>query len=584
MRLLILFFLLLQLSSADEPKVCYSVSLLSAVNTTQNQLKLLKKYSSSKECKILTIGSMLSVRCGCYKRASKARQKLDLLKKRGNYKNIIVAPTYRYRFEGVKKPKKVGVVVPIIPSVKELNITVKTEPKQAAIVVKEKLPVEPPKEDEISQQTSNHKMIALHEEPYTESKEEPIIDATLIGRYLSNKNVYTHSPYFFALFESEYEGDNFTLSGGLGFQSIEKNEELLINHLELKYFGDNYTFRIGKMVRKSGVLDYFSLLDTLNPSRAEFFYDTQLNIKKVPLWMSSIDYFLNDEIKLSAFIQPLDTKRGSYRGIYTDYILNQFVPEYFFTDDALNQEVYYPIYRDSLAPYLQDDIDAKVEGSKIYLNKLSFGFLAEYSDDRKKIGILYRNRYSEVPMIKIDQNLLDAAIAYHDGKSPNDALIKYITSGDYELIKSVKDFRYQEGGIYGESTLGSYGVRAELAYRDKVPLFNNYSGLASVGFAVDKIFHSVYNVLETQYLYLDRYHKSAYISMLRTRFDRDTFWIFSGYFENSLIASQVDTKEEYFIAPSYTISYKQIDLSIGGLLSQNNSKTNTLSLLLRGKF
>lgn len=581
MRLLILFFVLMQLLWADKPEVCYSVSLLSAVNTTQNRLKLLKRYNASKECKILTIGSMLSVRCGCYRHLKKARQKLELLKKQGDYKNIIVAPTYRYRFEGVKKPKKVQMRATPTLAVTDSNVSdtmMKKKPQTAPVF----------KEDESSkQQPSNYEMIKLNDEPVDASQNTQTIDLTLLGRYLSNKNIYKHSPYFFALFESAYEGDNYTLSGGLGFQSINKNEELLINNLELKYFADEYTFRIGKMVRKVGVLDYFSLLDTLNPSRGEFFYDTQLNIKKVPLWMSSVDYFVNDEIKLSAFVQPLDTKHNSYRSVYVDYLLNQFVPEYFdniFSGTTLGQEVYYPVYRDSLVPYLQDDIDAKAEGSKIYLNKLSFGFLTEYSDDIKRVGILYGNRYSEIPMIKIDQNLLDAAIAYKEGNSPGGALINYIASGDYDLIKSVKDFRYQEGGIYAESTVGSYGVRAELMYRDKVPLLNKYSGLASVGFAVDKLFHSVYNVLETQYLYLERYHKSAYISMLRTRFERDSFWIFSGYFENSLIASRVDTKEEYAIVPNYTISYKQIDLSIGALFSKNNPKTNTLNLLLRGKF
>jgi len=193
MRLLILFFLLLQLSWADKSEVCYSVSLLSAVNTTQNELKLLKKYGSSQECKILTIGSMLSVRCGCYKRASKARQKLELLKKKGNYKNIIVAPTYRYRFEGVKQQKKVQVSVPMTPPAKELNATAKIKPKPAVADVVEKLPVEPPKESEIVEEISNYEMIELNAEPFQDNENEKIIDVTLIGRYLRNKSVYKSS-------------------------------------------------------------------------------------------------------------------------------------------------------------------------------------------------------------------------------------------------------------------------------------------------------------------------------------------------------------------------------------------------------
>jgi hypothetical protein len=61
-------------------------------------------------------------------------------------------------------------------------------------------------------------------------------------------------------------------------------------------------------------------------------------------------------------------------------------------------------------------------------------------------------------------------------------------------------------------------------------------------------------------------------------------WRFSWYFENSLIVAQVDTFDEYSIAPNLTMSYKQFDLSLQGIVSQNNTKTNTMSILLRGRF
>ena len=577
MRILVLLFLLMLLLEAKQSESCYSISLLSAVNSSQNRLKLLQKYADSKECKVLEIGKMLSVRCGCYDALHEARKRLDSIQKNSAYRHAVIAPTYRYRFTPEQKKEvskaKVKKVVKIA-IVLDTNKTKKIEAKLAPVSV----PI-PETVDELH--------LDKMDEVTQESAATASIDATLIGRYVSNKNVYKHAPYFFALFESEYEADNFIISGGLAYQSREQNEELLINNLEFKYFGDNYTFKIGKMVQKVGVLDYFSLQDTLNPTRAEFFYDTQLNIKKIPLWMSSVDYFVNDSIKLTAFVQPYDAKHSNYRGVYVDYLLNQFIPQYYkdvFRAKPLGEDVFYPVYANSLVPYLQEDINDKSADSKIYLNKLSFGFISEYSDTTKKIGVLYFNKYSEIPMIRVDQNLLDAAIAYDNGKNPSQELVNYATSGDYEPIKSVEDFRYQQYGIYGETTYKSYGFRAELGYRDKIPLFNNYSGLASVGFAVDKLSDFAYNALETEYVYLQRYHKSAYISMLRTRFKRSIFSYFSGYFENSLIAAQIDTQAEYSIAPRYVLSYKDFDLAFEGLLSQNNKSTNTFSLLLRGKF
>jgi len=586
MRILVVLILPFLFLYAKERESCYSISLLSVKNNPDNRLKLLKKYAHSDECKILEIATMLSVRCGCYDTLSQARQKLESMQRKGAYKRAIIAPTYRYRFQSEIKEdvkKKIKKVT------KETKVQAIKTPKKKP--QKERKPEELPKESliETTQYMPDEATMDIIDEidDFEMQNEEQSIDATMIGRYLSNKDVYKHSPYFFALFESGYETESLSINGGLAFESRNKNEELLINTLELKKFGDNYTFKIGKMVQKVGVLDYFSFLDILNPSRAEFFYDTQLNIKKVPLWMSSLDYFVNDEVKLTAFIQPYDTKHASYGGVYVNYMLNQFIPEYYkdvFTQEPLGREVFYPVYTNSLVPYLTQDIEDKSADSKIYLDKLSFGFLSEYSDETKKIGLLYFNKYSEIPLIRVDQNLLDAAIAYDNGENPSEELVHYLQSGDYEPVKSVEEFRYQQVGLYGETTYKSFGLRGELAYRDKIPLFNNYSGLASVGFAVDRLSEMVYNAVETQYFYLQRYHKSAYISMLRSRFKRSTFYKFSGYFENSLIASKIDTKEEYSIAPRYVISYKEFDLAFEGLLSKNNQKTNTFSLLLRGRF
>jgi hypothetical protein len=566
MRYLIFFAILFFSLYAKSDDTCYSISLLSVNDSKQNKDALLKNRYPLTACKIMSISNILTVRCGCFEKISKARQVMQQIQRR--YKaNIQIVPTYKYRFQKIKKQK--------------INLISKIESKQqlkSSIVT-----VSKPQQEPIVKQIKTVQILnaAIPEE------QKGHIDLTLIGRYLSNKNFYKHSPYFFALAESDYQGDNFALYGGLGFQSKEENEVLLINHLYGEYFGDDYTFKIGKMVQKIGVMDYFSMLDTLNPSRTEFFYDSQLEIKKIPLWMSSIDYFASDNIKFSAFIQPYDRAHQNYTSPYVDYLLNQFIPQYYkdyLQQGTLGKELFYPLYSNSLVPYIENDINAKSPNQAIYWDKLSYGIVSEYSDDNKKIGALYFNRYSEIPMIKIDQNLLDAARAYDNGNNPSAELSNYIESGNYTLIKSVNDFRYQQFGIYGETILDSFGFRAELGYRDKVPVFNAYSGLASVGFAVDHLSDSMYNALEMQYVYLEKYQKSAYIAMLRTRFSKQMLWRFSWYFENSLLAAKVDNFDEYSISPSLTMSYKQTDLSLQGIVSKNNTQTNTLSILLRERF
>ncbi len=486
-----------------------------------------------------------------------------------------IVSTYKYRFAQVLKQKSESPKV-----VKPRKIVIKTEKK-----VFKKQPVKQLKN--VAKPVEKEDIQADLKEIQKEPEVQGHIDLTLIGRYLSNRDFYKHSPYYFALAESNYQGDDFSIYGGIGFQSKEENEVLLINHLYGEYFGDDYTFKMGKMVQKIGVMDYFSVLDTLNPSREEFFYDSQLEIKKIPLWMSSLDYFVNDSLKLTAFIQPYDAKHQNYTGPYIDYLLNQFIPEYYkeyFAQEPLGEELFYPLYQDAFVPYVKSEIQDKGALEQIYWDKLSYGFVSEYSDDNKKVGLLYFNRYSEIPMIKIDQNLLDAALAYENEENPSVALADYIASGDYDLIKSVEAFRYQQFGLYGETTLKSFGLRAELGYRDKVPLFNAYSGLATVGGAVDYLFSSVYNVLEMQYIYLEKYQKNAYIAMWRSRFSKQMLWRFSWYFENSFIATQADRFDEYSMAPSLTMSYKQTDLSLQGIVSKNNTKTNTVSILLRGRF
>jgi hypothetical protein len=237
------------------------------------------------------------------------------------------------------------------------------------------------------------------------AQEDMNIDLTLLGRFVSNKGIYEESPYLLALFETQYEKENYTIFAGMIAQSQYADDELPINSLYLDYYTDKLEFKIGKMVEKVGVLDHFSLIDTLNPWRYAFFYDAKLEVKRVPLWMSSFDYYLNDSIKLSAFAQLFDSRHQEYTGYYVNYILNKFIPQHydeFFQHSSVGDTVISPLYHNVLSPFLSENIDAKKGSSEISLETTSFGLIAEYSDERKKIGVAYFNRYSEIPLIVVN--------------------------------------------------------------------------------------------------------------------------------------------------------------------------------------
>lgn len=429
---------------------------------------------------------------------------------------------------------------------------------------------------------------AVSAEEVEASKDKTYIEATLIGRYMSNKTFFSNSPYGFVLFDTEYGEDNWKISGGVFGEKGLPHPDLPINHLYVDYFGDNTHFRIGKMVAKVGVLDYFSMLDTLNPIRLEFFDDPKVNIKRVPVWMAQADYTPVDELKLSFFIQPYDSKYQDYSGYYVNYALNRFVPQHyheFFQQNPIGQDIFAPVYYNAISPFVSHEIESKKPSEPFNANNLSLGLGAEYTNDNGKFGFLYFNRYSEIPLIRVDQNLLDAAILYDKGEDVSPALSNYLASMDLDPIKSVQGFRYQQAGVYVETTTDSYGIRAEAAIRDKVPLLNTYGSVGSFGFAIDHLSaSSTYYALEAQCLHLSKYNKNAIIGMFTTKYEPVSFSVFRGHFENRLIGAAVDSMADIALNPSFSIEYDRTDLVFQGIVSANNSESNSISILLRSSF
>ena len=556
---------------------CYSVVLQSILDTSDNHIKL-ENSSFSSTCKIMTIGSMLAVRCGCYETLKEAKKELQIQK--NSFSHAIIAKTNRALFEDDAVEETVENNQTFTPRQLHIISPNREVPKGVVIVAGPSKTIE---------EESLVKNSEVPLELQAEEVEKPQhIDLTLLGRAMSNKTFFTHSPYLFALFESDYTVGNWKLSGGVFAQSDLPNETSPLNHLYLDYFGDRFHLKIGKMVDKIGVLDYFSTLNTFNPIRPEFFDDSNMNIKNIPLWMMHADYYLEDFFKLSLYLQPFDASHEDYSGYYVNYMLNQFIPKHyssFFNSQPLGKNIFSPVYSNYVSPFLAEDINSKRPVSNMAdINKFSIGVGAEYSDDTKKVGFVYFNRYTEIPLIQVNQNLVDAAIAYENHQSTFPSLGSYITSLNYDPITGTQGFRYQQIGLYEETKAGSFGLRGELAYRDNIPLLNNFGSVASAGFAIDRNTPFAYYALETQYLNVNRYNMNLLMSMFTTRFIPSSLWMFQWHFENRVIAERMPISEDIAINPRLVFNYGDTDLIIEGMAAKNNTEANSFSFLIRSSF
>ncbi len=120
MRLLVIFFLVFTLYGKTPSKeTCYTVQLISSYNTPAKK-ELFNKRTYDESCRVLEVGKMITVRCGCFQEKEKAK---DILNRVNNeYKQALIMKTYSYRFKDMPKEKIVEVIsTPKIVKVIELE-------------------------------------------------------------------------------------------------------------------------------------------------------------------------------------------------------------------------------------------------------------------------------------------------------------------------------------------------------------------------------------------------------------------------------------------------------------------------------
>ncbi len=415
---------------------------------------------------------------------------------------------------------------------------------------------------------------------------------TFLSRSFSNTKEYESAPYFFALAEVLYAKDNHEVDFGFSISKLNDGSSVEINQASYSYFGDSFEFKVGKYVNTIGVLDYMSSVNIVNPTRGEFFDESNINIRRVPAFMSEIAYYPSESLKFQAIIQAFDKKNQDYTSAYLSFVLDAYLPNYFKSLSAgntnlntINEEIFLPTYNTSISPALNQYIQDRYElGSSTDVDKAGVILVSEYSGDSSNYGAVWMNRYSEIPMIKIDQNILDIVNATQEGENVIQKIEEYVEAGNGDLISSVEGYRYNQYSLYYEGTADAFGIRFEGTYRDKLPSINEFSWLGSLGVGLDYKAGSVYNSLELQWLHIDSLGKEVYAGIITTRFDSFEFSNVEIYLDNYLLFGYYNSLLEMSAFPNITFKYERFSAVFQYLVSKEQSELNSASLLLKAVF
>ncbi|HIC44698.1 MAG TPA: hypothetical protein EYO73_10605 [Sulfurimonas sp.] len=422
--------------------------------------------------------------------------------------------------------------------------------------------------------------------------DELIIQESFLFRYLSEKNEYDNSTYIMALLEVKYSEENYEIDVGAMLYKDSNETGAELNQVSLHYFADDFEFSIGKYVQTLGALDYLSSTNLLNPTRSEFFDDENINIRRVPLLMAGLRYYPNEEWKLETIVQAFDADHQDLSSAYLNFALDTLMPSYLeslttsnSSLDQINNEIFLPVYKNSISSALNSHIKDQYESESILAaDKAGLFVVAEYSADAVSIGGVWINRYTEIPYIEVNQDLLDGLEALQSDPTDFGVFEDYINSNDLDPISKVQGYRYNQYNLYAEGTIFSFGIRAEASYRDKIPAINEYSTLHSFGLGIDHKLGSMYNSIEVQYLDVDALSQEIYASVWASKFDAIHYKGTDIYFDHYLLYGSYEGITEITSFPSVPLSYNNYDIIFQYLNSKEQSQMNTFSMLLKAFF
>jgi len=419
-----------------------------------------------------------------------------------------------------------------------------------------------------------------------------LLKQSFMVRHINNRDAYTTSPYLLALMEGRVSEERYDIDLGVMVYKDRNESGAVFNQASLSYLGDAFEFKIGKYVRTLGVLDYLSTINLLNPARAEFFDDQNINIRRIPLLMAGVTYYANDQWRFQAVVQPYNADHQDFTSAYLNFILDAFLPSYFQSltagkgsIDQINQEIFLPVYNDSISPALNTNIKNRYDASStLNAEKAGIVIAAEYTGASANYGAVWMNRYSEIPYIEVDQDLLDAVRIFEHNEDSSQSFDDYLSQNDLDPITKVEGYRYNQYNLYAEGTIGSYGIRAETSLRDKLPIINEYSWLSAVGIGIDHKNGKIYNDLELQWLHTDSNGENIYAAILATKFDAVEFGDLKLSFDNYLLMGYYNSMSEITWFPNITLSRNGYSVVMQYLASKEKPQINSASIIVKALF
>lgn len=441
-------------------------------------------------------------------------------------------------------------------------------------------------------------MELLSEEIFLEEQEVYILSDYLqvkesfLSRTFSNKDKYPSNPYIFVLGEAKYTKDNYELDFGFAIYNYDNKGGVELNQASYSYVGDSFEFKIGKYVKTIGVLDYMSMINLSNPSRPQFFDDENINIRRIPLLMSEITYYPNESFKLQATLQPFDNKHQDYTSTYLNFIIDAYLPNYFkslssknTSATAIHDEIFLPAYNDGISPALNSYVKGQYDhGSTSDVSKAGGILVAEYLGEEASYGAVWINRYSEIPLVEINTQVLDALGNLDSATDVSQGLEDYVNSGNSDLVSKVAGYRYNQYNLYYEGTADAFGIRVESSLRDKIPTVNKFTWVSSLGMGVDYSGEDFYNNLELQWLHLDSLNENVYAGMLTTKMSAIDFGEIQLLFDHYLLFGYYNSLLEISTFPNITFVYKDVSIILQYLASKEQSELNSASLIVKAVF
>jgi len=421
--------------------------------------------------------------------------------------------------------------------------------------------------------------------------EDTSIKETFILKTMSN-GTYPNAPYANVLLESKTSKDTYDVDLGLVVHKGYSDTYATINQMSLSYLGEQYEFKIGNYVNTLGKMDYLSTTNLINPTNIEFFDDENINIRKIPILMSQISYYPNDTWKLEAIVQPFNSNYQDYTNTYINIILNTLLPQYInsltqdsATKEILNQYIFVPTYDNYISPALANDINNNyTRSSDINIDKLGGFLVAEFTGESATIGGVWMNRYSEIPLIRVNEDVVNILQDLENDQSATTDLTEYAQGEDLGVVNGVDTYRYNQYSLYYESTIDRFGIRAESSFRDKVPVVNAYSWLSSFGFGIDYKSKYIYSNLEMQWLHLDYKNQDLYAGIYSAKSEAFNIINAKLYLDYYLLFGYYNQVFELTNYPNLTLEYEDYSLAFQYLYSKENEKLNNLSLVLKASF